>query len=251
MVRGLRRIRRRLGIGAPKVAVRTHIPWTWRWIAILLAAALAAAAGAWIYDAGRRFSGIDREELERRLSAANAELDTDRKELERLRAVANASSSRIAIERTAQQRLAQQLRSLEDENANLREELAILERMLASDAPAAPAISIYRFKVVPDVLPGEYRYRMLLLTSGSQRDRAFKGHIELVVSLTDAGKSAIIKFPSEGDADASAFHLSFKYFRRVEGTFKVGPNAKLQRVQVRVLEDGSDQVRATEILTLG
>jgi len=251
MARKLRKIGRRFGISAPRVAVRTEMPWYLRWIVVLVLVALTAAVGAWMYNAGQRLSGFDREEMAHKLSAANAELDANRKELERLRAIANASDSRIAIERTAQQRLAQQLRALEDENSNLREELAIFERMLSSDPRSAPAISIYRFKVTPDVLPGEYRYRLLLISSGSQRDREFKGRLELVLSLMDQGKSAIIRLPQEGDAGASGFALSFKYFRRVEGTFRVAPGARLEQVQIRVLEDGSNQVRATQILTLG
>ena len=63
----------------------------------------------------------------RRSSAASArELDAARSELERLRAVANAADSRLSIERTAQQKLAQQIRTLEQDNARLREELAHL-----------------------------------------------------------------------------------------------------------------------------
>jgi uncharacterized protein DUF6776 len=251
MVRKLQKIGRRFGITAPRVSVRTEMPWYLRWIVVLVLAALAAAVGMWMYNAGQRLSGFDREEMARKLSAANAELDANRKELERLRAIANASDSRIAIERTAQQRLAQQLRALEDENSNLREELAIFERMLSSDPRSAPAIAIYRFKVIPDVLPGEYRYRLLLISSGTQRDREFKGRLELVLSLMDQGKSAIIRLPQEGDAGASGFSLAFKYFRRVEGTFRVAPSAKLEQVQIRVLEEGSNQVRATQILTLG
>jgi hypothetical protein len=251
MVRKLQKIGRRFGITAPRVSVRTEMPWYLRWIVVLVLAALTAAVGMWMYNAGQRLSGFDREEMARNLGAANAELDADRKELERLRAIANASDSRIAIERTAQQRLAQQLRALEDENSNLREELAIFERMLSSDPRSAPAIAIYRFKVIPDVLPGEYRYRLLLISSGIQRDREFKGHLELVLSLMDQGKSAIIRLPQEGDAAASGFSLAFKYFRRVEGTFRITPSAKLEQVQIRVLEEGSNQVRATQILTLG
>ena len=35
------------------------------------------------------------------------------------------------------------------------------------------------------------------------------------------------------------FRLAFKYFRRVEGTFRVNPKAKVESVQVRVYETGS------------
>jgi len=40
-------------------------------------------------------------------------------------------------------------------------------------------------------------------------------------------------------------------FQRVEGTFRVGPNAKVQSVQVRVYENGSGEEKATSTVTLG
>ena len=121
----------------------------------------------------------------------------------------------------------------------------------SSDPRSVPALAIYRFEVTPDVLPGEFRYRMLLLTSGLRRDREFDGRLELVVSMTEDGKSAIMKFPERTDASASAFRFTFRYFRRVEGTFRVGPKAKVESVQVRVYEGNSDQARATQMVNLG
>ena len=151
-----------------------------------------------MYDAGRRFAGFDRSEVEQELSSARSVLATTRAELERLRAAANAADSKFSIERTAQKKLAQQIRSLEQDNARLREELAIFESMLSSDdAPTAP-LSVLRFKVEPDLLPGEFRYRILLLASGSRRGREFQGRLELVVSLTEAGRSAIMTLPAQG-----------------------------------------------------
>jgi len=244
------KLRQRFGIAAPRVAVRTHIPWYWRWIGIAVLLGVSAASAAWIYDAGRRFAGFDRTETETELTRARAELDTARGELERLRAVANAADSRVSIERTAQQSLAQQIRALEQENARIREELATLESMLSSDARSVSALSIYRFKVEPDLLPGEYRYRLLLLTPSARRDRDFQGRLELVVSLTEDGRSAMMSFPEQADAGAGAFRLAFKYFRRIEGTFRVNPKAKVESVQVRVYETGSAQPRATQTVAL-
>src|SRR5262249_2470123 len=155
-----------------------------------------------------------------------------RTELDRLRAVANAADSRVAIERTAQQKLAQQIRALEQDNAHLREELATLESMLSSEARAVNALTIHRFKVEPDVLPGEYRYRLLLVTPGARQQRDFNGRLELVVSLTEDGRNVMMSFPEPGDTGAAAFRLSFKYFRRVEGTFRVSPRARVENVQV-------------------
>src|SRR5204863_6210032 len=146
-------------------------------------------------------------------------------------------------ERTAEQKLAQQIRALEQENARVREELATFESMLSSDARAAAALSIYRFKVEPDVLPGEYRYRLLLLTPTDRRGRDFNGRLELVVSMQEGGQNAMMSFPEPGDAAAASFRLSSKYFRRVEGTFRVNPKARAESVQVRLYEQGTNQPR--------
>src|SRR5512134_495578 len=243
-------IRSRFGIAAPRVEIHTQIPWYLRWVGIAVLLGLAAMAASWIYDAGRRFAGFDRSEVLQELKRVQGELDNAREELERLRAMANAADSRVSIERTAQQKLAQQVRALEQENARVREELAMVEQMLTSEERHTQTLAIYQFKVQPDVLPGEYRYRLLLLTPTDRRGRDFSGRLELVVNLQEGGQSAMMSFPEPGDVAAAQFRLAFKYFRRVEGTFRVSPKAKVESVQVRIYETGSSQPRATQSVTL-
>ena len=237
--------RRRFGIAAPRVSVRSEVAWYLRWVGLILVLACSAALAAWMYDAGRRFAGFDRSEVAQELATAMRDLESTRGELDRLRAVANAADSRLSIERTAQLKLAQQVRGLEQETARLREELAIFESMLSAESRAANPLSINRFQVVPDVLPGEYRYRLLLLLApGSRRDRDFQGRLELVVSLTEGGNSAMMTFPGPGDPSAAAFRLTFRHFHRVEGIFRVDPKARVESVQVRVYEGESDQIKS-------
>ena len=241
----LLKLRQRFGIAAPRVAVRSEVAWYLRWVGLILVLACSAALAAWMYDAGRRFAGFDRSEVEQELTEARRDLDATRAELERVRAVANAADARLSIERSAQQKFAQQIRGLERESARLREELAIFESMLSAESRAANPLSINRFKVVPDVLPGEYRYRLLLLLApGNRRDRDFQGRLELVVSLTEGDKNAMMTFPETGDPSASAFRLTFRHFHRVEGIFRVDPKARVESVQVRVYEGESDQIKA-------
>ena len=244
------KLRHRFGISAPSVEIHSQIPWYWRWAGIAVLLAISAVSAAWIYDAGRRFAGFDEGEVKEELTRVSSELDAARAELERLRAIANAADSRVSIERTAQQKLAQQIRVLEQENARVREELATFESMLSSEARSGQALTVYRFKVEPEVLPGEYRYRLLLVTPSARREREFNGRLELVVSLQDAGRNVMMSFPEPADSGAAAFRLAFKYFRRVEGTFRVSPKAKVESVQVRVYETGSNQPRATHTVAL-
>lgn len=247
----LRKLRQRFGIAAPTVSVRTHVPWYLRWLGLAAALVLSAALAAWTWDAGRRFAGFDRSEVEQDLAAARAETAKLREELERLRALANAADSKVAIERTAQQKLAQQIRTLEQENGRVREELALFESMLSSETAVAAPLSILRFKVEPDLLPGEFRYRLLLLASGPRRGREFQGRLELAVGLTEDGRSAIIMVPGQAESEGPAFRLAFKHFQRIDGSFRVSPKARVGSVQVRVYESGSAEPKVTQSVTLG
>jgi hypothetical protein len=106
---------------------------------------------------------------------------------------------------------------------------------------------INRFRVEPGALPGEFRYRLLLL-QGGRRDKAFLGNLQLLVTLQQDGKDVTISLPEE--AAAPSYKISFKYFQRVEGTFRVAPGARVRTVQVRVFESGSTQARATQSFNL-
>ena len=99
------KLRQRFGIAAPRVAVTSHVPWYWRWVGVAVLVGLSGASAAWIYDAGRRYAGFDSDEVQQELAVV-------RRELERLRALANAADSKVSIERTAQQKLAQQINGL-------------------------------------------------------------------------------------------------------------------------------------------
>ena len=248
---GFKKLRQRFGISAPKVAVRTHVPWYLRWLLLAVLLAFSVALAAWMYDAGRRFAGFDHSEVQDELAGMRREIDATHAELLNLRAIANAADSKMSIERTAQLRLAQQVRTLEQDNARLREDVAIFESMLSVESKNAQALNIQRFKVEPDGLPGEYRYRMLLLT-GNRRDRGdFQGRLELLVGMQQEGRNAMIFIPDRAAADGPAFKLSFRNFFRVEGTFRVDPKAKVGTVQVRIFESGATQAKATQSVTLG
>ena len=232
----LRRLRGRFGISAPRVAVRTHLPWHWRAVAAVAILAISIAAAGWIYDAGRRFSGFDRGETEQELALLRVKSAKLEEEVARLRALADASGSKLQIEITAQQQLARQAKTLEDENVQLKEDLAVFENLAQAKGPEG-SLSINRLRVDAD-LTDQYRYRMLLAIKGGDKERSFDGSLQLVVTLQQGGKSVKMILPSAGLPDASNYKLNFKYFRRVEGTFKIPPGAQVKSVEVRLLQGG-------------
>ncbi len=241
----IRRVRAGFGISAPKVAVRTHLAWYWRWLGIGALAAMGLALALWMYDAGRRFAGFDQGEIEQELRALKQAAHSREDELRRLRAIADASESRLKIEQAAGSQLAAQVKSLEGENSRLKEDLAFFENLF----PTSDRLSIQHLRVEPDVLPGEYRYRLLIL-QGGKRERLFQGSLQFVVSVQQDNRNDMIVLPRRNEAAAPGFTLSFRHFYRGEGTFRVPSAAKVKSVQVRVLENGSNQARATQSVNL-
>jgi len=243
----LRRVRSRFGISAPKVAVRTHISWYWRAMATVAVLSISFALAGWIYDAGRKIAGFDRQESEQELTALRDRLVELEKEAAKLRAMASAGESHVQIERTTQQQLARQAKSLEMENSRLKEDLAFFENLAAAEGKE-PGFTINRLQVEPNGNPGQYRYRLLAAAQGGKKDREFKGSVQLMVGLHQDGKSAMMLLPEPGDSARHRFNISFKHFQRVDGTFQVPTGARITSVEARLIQDGV--TRASQTITL-
>jgi hypothetical protein len=243
-----RRSRRgRSGISAQRVAVRPHRPWYWQAAAIVALLSISLAVAAWMYDASRRyavFGATASAEEVRAMKERVAELE---KENVALRDNPESTESRLKIERAAQQVLAAQVKSLEEENARLKEELALLEKLAATEDKDG-ALRIDRLRVEPDGASGVFRYRMLVTLQGDRKEREFKGAMQLVVHLQQDGKSAMMVLPSSSEGDRQRFTLAFRHFKRVEGTFKVPEGAQVKSVEVRLLQDGATKASQTVML---
>ena len=244
----IKSIRRRFGISAPKMTVRTHVAWYWRWLGLTLFAAVSLALAAWMYDAGRRFAGFDQSEIQEELTRLRNTVSRLESESAELHAVANASDARVRIEQSAQQQLTAQLKSLVEENTRLKEDLAFFEGLVPGER-RDDRLSIHRFKVERGADPGEYRYRLLVL-QGGRRDREFQGAIQILADLQDKGRNDMITITEEGAPSGMTRRLNFKFFQRQEGSFKVASTARIRGVQVKIFENGVAVPRASESVKL-
>ena len=248
MLKLIKRIRQRFGISAPRMTVRTHVAWYWRWMLFFILLSLSLTLAAWMYDAGRRFAGFDRSEIEQEVARLRAEMATMMQDTGKLRALADAGESRVRMERGTQAQLAGQVRQLEEENARLKEDLAFFENLIPAEKGEGK-VSINRFTVVPDALAGEYRYRLLVL-QGGKRDKEPQSAVQFLVEMQRDGKTVMMALPSEKPGSDPAYRFNFKYFHRVEGSFRVPPAARVKSVQVRVFDTVSGQLRASQNFSL-
>jgi hypothetical protein len=236
------------GIAAPRVAVRTAIAWYWRWLGLLALALVVIMFSRATYDFGKKFAGFDQNEADRevqRLSEANAKLEL---EVARLGGNLAQAERQLQMERATYADLVKQVRALTDENADLKEDVAFFQTLMPSGGKDG-GVAVNRFLVQNDALPGEYRYRLLLTQTG-QRNKDFQGRLQFVVNLQQDGRKTVMALPAEDDKEARGFKLNFRFYQRVEGTFRVTPGTTVKSMQVRVLEGDSKEPRLTQMVNL-
>lgn len=234
----LRRLRGRFGIAAPKVAVRTHIPWYLRIAGIALVVVLSAAVAGWAYDAGRRIAGFDQSEtgqIVNDLRSANATLE---EEVARLRSLLTASESSLQIEQSAQKLLSERNNVLAGENAKLKEDLAVFERLSRLEGKVDDEVSLDRFSVRPDTVAGRYRFNFLIALQGARRGKESQFNVQLIVSPRAGTPGAKIILPRRDDPNIAQYEIALRNFRRIEGSFDVPAGYIVGTVEIRILEAG-------------
>ena len=237
MAQLLRSLQRKFGITASRVTVQAHFPWYWRWLGYIAVGALIVVVGLTTYDFGMEFAGFRQSEAARTQAKLKEELKLRAAESAELRAQVTAAERQMQIEKATYGDLARQVKSLTEENAALREDLAFFQSLMTMGGKDG-ALSVNRFRVQPETLPGEYRYRLLLVQTG-QRVKEFQGTLQFVLNLEQGERKVVLTLPAESERGAKEYQLNFKFFQRVEGTFKVAPGAVVKSLQVRVFENGS------------
>jgi hypothetical protein len=241
-----RRIRQTFGISAPRMAVRTHLSWPWRLTAVFGVAALVAAMWWWGFDFGRFLAGFDRVPLGQN-APVDAETRAMREENARLRAKVAELESDLNVTRGAQATLSRQALELQNENTQMKEDLAFL-RKLFGDAGKPGSFTIQSLSAERD-RDNVYRFSMLVVRGGNPREE-FSGQLALSANVAADGHNMTLNLPDDQPDTAAALTLKFKYYQRVEGTFRIPAGGQLRSLQARVLESGQSIPRATRSLNL-
>ena len=173
----IRQLKRKFGIAAPHVAVRTHAPWYLRWGFLVALLACMGAGGWYVYDTGRSLAGFHSGRAAAETARLSEQIAHLRDENDEMRTQLAALERQIQIENATHGNLANQMKGLTDENALLKEDLAFFQTLMTSKGDAAGGVSINRFRVRADALPGEYRYQLLLVQSRT-RSREFQGRLQ-------------------------------------------------------------------------
>lgn len=248
MAQLLRTLRRKFGITASRVSVRTHVPWYWRWLGYVALGAIVVGVGWTTYDYGMELAGFRQSEAARAVARLNDEIQRRDTAIAEMKSQVAGAERQLQIERATFGDLAKQVKTLSEENAGLKEDLAFFQSLMASGSKEL-GLSINRFRVQPETPPGEYRYRLLLVQSG-QRIKEFQGTLQFVLNLEQGDRKFVLTLPADDQKNAREYQVNFKFFQRVEGTFKVAPGTVVKSLQVRVFESGSFTPRLSQTVSV-
>ncbi len=233
-----RLLRRRLSISSPRMAVRSHLPWPLRWVLAALVLGFSAALALWAFEFGRGLAGLGSTgggaEVQAQLRQQMDELRRDR---DRAQSVVNSADSLLKAERVTQQRLAEQVKSLEAENLALKDDLGFFERLLPA---TGEGISV-RGAQIELAGAGRLRFQVLIMQRGARGQADFRGRVELLLSGTRDGKLW------SDTAPAFTQPVVVKQYRRVDGDVAMPPQSVVRQVQVRVLDEAGG-LRASQLV---
>ena len=236
-----RLFRRRLSISAPRMTVRSHLPWPLRWAVGAVALGFSGALALWAFEVGKGIAGLDHESREaaQTLAEVRNQLGDLRQERERAQSIANTADSLLKAERATQARLTDQVKALEMENQALKDDLGFFERLLPA---SGEALSVRGLQAELSAA-GQLRFQMLVMQKGGRVQPEFKGHYEVLVSGTLDGKPWAMPGP------ALRHPLHVKQYQRVEAVLHYPPSAMVKQVVLRVLDEGG-ALQATQSVKL-
>lgn len=226
-------LRNRYSISAPRVIVRSFLPWPLRCLVFALTLGFSAAFSLWAFELGKEIAGL------RPVASGDAELATLRAERDKAQSIANTAESLLKLERVAQERLLQQLKQVEAENLAIKADLGFFEKLL----PAAGAGKLaVRGLQAESVAEGQLRYQLLLMQAGKSAPE-FNGQYDLTLSGLMDGKQWSL--PAAGGPRP----LQLRQFLRIEGILEHPPDAQVTSIHVRVM-DSHGGVRARQTVKL-
>lgn len=222
-----RRWRSQCGITAPQLVVKPLWTWRWRvaWAAVLLAVLFAVfVCGVLSRDYVDLRAG--------RLAGSVKQL-----------ADASRSESSVQIERSTQEKLTEAIKQLEADNSRLREEVTVLEKVIAGKA--APSVNIARLSVEADSVPGNFQFR-LMLTRGVNSGAAMHVRLHWVLTGFRGDKEALLTIPDAGDNQGQ--QLILERYARTEGMLTAPNDFVIHKIELQVMSGNS--VLATKVVDL-
>jgi hypothetical protein len=233
-----------------KVVITAYRPRL-RWALISGGTALLAicAWGLYSYTRAHTVSDFERAQLERdqllderrdltaKLRAAHSEIESLKDQIVYLQRSQE-------IDQQAYGTVKSSLASLQDEVADLQEQVAFYRGIVSPDASRA-GVRVYDFKVHPTSASGVFRYDLVLIQS-VRHDRRIAGHLEITLQGTEGGQATTHRLSDLAVSGEKNLVFSFKYFEEFGGEIRLPTGFRPTRAVVAVVPDGGGVPRVED-----
>ena len=220
-----RLLRRRLTISAPRMAVRSALPWPFRWVVAAIVLGFCAAISLWAFEFGKNIAGLDggaKEELIK-LRSENTVLKDER---DKAQSIANTSETVLMAEKAAHEQVMAQNKQLLADNASLRSDLGFFEALIPSSGGEGIAIRGLQAEIQDG---GQLRWQILVMQP-TKKAPEFSGRLELTFVGLQNGK------PWMGTLPGGPQTIKFRQYSRFEGVFDLPPQTVIKSVSAKVQE---------------
>ena len=239
-----RLLRRRLTISAPRMAVRSALPWPFRWAMLAIVLGFCAAIGLWAFEFGKDIAGLEKgskDELVRlntQLGNLQAELVTVKTERDKAQSIANTADALVTAEKASHESLLVQTKQLELENRSLRDDLGFFEKLIPASGGDGLAIRALHAELQSG---GKLKWQVLVIQSGKSQAE-FNGRLELSFTGMLNGKPWSANLPGEPPA------IKVRQYGRIGGEFELPAQVVVKGVSAKVM-DGT-VARATQSIKM-
>jgi hypothetical protein len=204
---------------------------SWLWILLLL------ALGAWswqVFEFGQQRAGYDageRDEVEERLLQRIAELEEER---DRLRSSAARFERAGQIDRAAADGVRDEVKSLQEERAELRREVAFLKTLVSGGGESKLALDQYSLVAIGE---DSYRFEVTLSKRTGDGDTV-RGQVVVSVSGEVDGEKRTLDMATLTDGKRSNIGIRFKNFQKLKTDLKLPTGFVPASIEVAVKPDG-------------
>ena len=228
----LRLLLRRLTISAPRMAVRSSMAWPLRWAVWAIVFGFCAAMGLWAFEFGKDIAGLEKGSkvevlrLRSELSATQAELASVKEERDQAQSIANTAGTLVTSEKASMERVLTQLKQLETDNNNLRDDLGFFEKLI----PVAGVDGLAIRGLQVDLQDGTHLKWQALVMQPGKNVSEFNGRLELSFTGVSNGK------PWTGTLPEGPVAIKIRQYGRMDGVLELPAQTVVKGVSAKVMD---------------
>ena len=219
--------------------VTSHNPWHRRLFFVAMVLFILGASWS-MYELGQMQAGYNTLEALQKQLALNDRIDALTNENQALHEQVTLLERTQAVDREAADEASNNLKQLQDEILELREE-ADFYRGIISPADRQAGLGVQSFKVSASGTEGLYHYE-LVMTQVLANERVVSGEVKLAVQGAQDQMPMTLSFNELSPNNSVSDNFRFRYFQKMEGDIRLPEGFVPRNVQVELTPAGRKPV---------